>query len=68
MKCVQVVGQGIPVRLSDDDAFQIVRRDFDGEYCPKRVFKEYRKSYPSHPAHSRITWNGKRSGRIVNVD
>lgn len=40
-KCIRVVGQGIPVRMSDDDAFQIVVRDHDGDYCPKRVWKEY---------------------------
>lgn len=43
-KCFRVVGQGIPVRMSDEDAFQIVDRDFDGEYCPKRVWREHRAS------------------------
>lgn len=43
-KCFRVVGQGVPVRMSDDDAFQIVDRDKDGEYCPKRVWKEERAS------------------------
>lgn len=40
-KCIQVVGQGIPVRLSDDDAFQVVERDHDGQYCSKKLFKHY---------------------------
>lgn len=43
-KCFRVVGQGIPVRMSDEDAFQVVDRDFDGEYCPKHVWKERRAS------------------------
>lgn len=43
-KCFRVVGQGIPVRMSDEDAFQIVDRDFDGEYCPKHVWREHRAS------------------------
>jgi hypothetical protein len=43
-KCFQVVGQGIPVRMSDDDAFQIVERDHDGQYCPKSVWKTERNS------------------------
>jgi hypothetical protein len=40
-KCVQIVGQGIPVRLSDGDAFQLVERDRDGEYCPKREWRKF---------------------------
>jgi hypothetical protein len=40
-KCIRVVGHGVPVRMSDDDAFQIVERDLDGEYCSKRFFKEW---------------------------
>jgi hypothetical protein len=39
-KCIQIVGQGIPVRMSDADAFQVVERDHDGEYCSKNVFKK----------------------------
>jgi len=38
-KCIRVVGQGTPVRLSDDNAFQVVVRDHDGEYCSKTLFK-----------------------------
>jgi len=38
-KCIRVVGQGVPVRLSDEDAFQVVERDRDGQYCPKHEFK-----------------------------
>ena len=43
-KCFRVVGQGVPVRMSDDDAFQVVERDGDGEYCPKSVWKKERAS------------------------
>lgn len=41
MKCVQIVGQGLPVRMSDEDARTIVVVDHDGEYCPKRVWKQF---------------------------
>jgi hypothetical protein len=40
-KCIQVVGQGIPVRMSDDDAFQVVERDHDGQYCSKNVWRDW---------------------------
>lgn len=43
-KCFRVVGQGVPVRMSDNDAFQVVVRDHDGEYCPKSVWKRERAS------------------------
>lgn len=48
-KCVQVVGQGIPVRLTNMSAHQLVAVDHDGEYCPKRVFKLYRTQHPEYP-------------------
>jgi hypothetical protein len=41
MKCVQIVGQGVSCRMSDDDAFQIVDRDHDGQYCPKTLWKNH---------------------------
>jgi hypothetical protein len=40
-KCIRVVGQGVPVRMSDDDAFQVVERDHDGEYCSKRFWRAW---------------------------
>lgn len=40
-KCFQVVGQGVPVRMSDDDAFQVVVRDSDGQYCSKAHWREW---------------------------
>lgn len=41
MKCVRLVGQGVPVRMSDEEAFQIVERDKDGEYCSKSFWKDW---------------------------
>jgi len=52
MKTVRMVGQGIPVRLSDDVAYQIVVVDKDGEYCPKSVYKDYKKSTSTLAAKS----------------
>lgn len=63
-KCVQIVGQGIPGRYSNEDAHRLVAIDFDGQYCPKRVFKEYQKEHPEHPALLRIN----SQGRIVADD
>lgn len=51
-KCVRIVGQSAPVRLSTADAFQIVHRD-EGEYCTKAFFRDW---------HSRIN----EQGRIVD--
>jgi len=41
MKCIQVVGQGVPVRVTDEDAAEIITRDKDGSYCPKHVWKQW---------------------------
>jgi hypothetical protein len=41
MKCIQLVGQGVPVRVSDEEAFQIVVRDGDGQYCSKSFWREW---------------------------
>lgn len=52
-KCFRVVGQGVPVRMSDDDAHVVVVRDKDGEYCPKHVWKERRDSaYSKEQGHT----------------
>lgn len=51
-KCVRI-DNGPPVRLSNEDAYRIICSD-DAEYCPKHVFKAYRKDHPEHPANSRI--------------
>ena len=39
-KCIRVI-EGFPVRMSDEDAFQVVVRDGDGEYCSKRFWKAW---------------------------
>ena len=41
MKCVRFVGQGVPVRLSDQQAFRIVEIDKDGEYCSKTFWRNW---------------------------
>jgi hypothetical protein len=66
-KCFQVVGQGIPVRMSDADAFQVVDRDKDGQYCPKHVWKERRDG--AYSKENGLTCLAKLVGtRIMNVD
>lgn len=45
MKCVRLVGQGVPYRFTDAKARQIVEKDGDGEYCPKSFFKDWNKRY-----------------------
>lgn len=65
-KCVQVVGQGIPIRVSDDFAIQLVRRDLDASYCPKRVWREFYKTHgredtnPHRPGSSYTAPKGRR--------
>jgi len=58
-KCVQIVGQGIPGRFSTEDAHRLVTIDLDGQYCPKHVFREYRKAHPEHPMRHRINSEGR---------
>lgn len=48
-KCLRIVGQGVPCRMSDDDAFQIVVRDGDGEYCPKKFWRAWYAPNPDFP-------------------
>lgn len=55
MKCVQVVGQGIPTRMSDDEAFCLVELMKDGEYCPKHVWREYYASRDPAAGYSKLT-------------
>lgn len=40
MKCLRIVGQGLPVRMSDDDAARVIAEG-DGEYCAKHVWKQF---------------------------
>ena len=51
-KCVRI-DNGPPIRLSNEDAHLVICRE-DAEYCPKAVFKKYRKEHPEHPARHRI--------------
>lgn len=48
-KCIRVVGQGVPCRMSDEDAFQVVVRDGDGEYCPKKFWRTWYAPNPDFP-------------------
>lgn len=48
-KCIRLVGQGVPARMSDDDAFQVVERDGDGQYCPKDLWKDWNVRYEREP-------------------
>jgi hypothetical protein len=41
MKCVRQVGQGVPIRMRTEDAFQLVVIDHDGEYCTKKFWKNW---------------------------
>lgn len=41
MKCIRVVGQGVPVRLPDAEAHRVVAIEGDGEYCPKSLWKRW---------------------------
>lgn len=69
-KCVRVVGQGVPVRLSDDDAFQLVERDHDGEYCNKKFWKTWYAPHPDFPNKEvRSPFYGRinSEGRIVDA-
>jgi len=56
---IQGMVERIPGRFSNADAHRLVAVDHDGQYCPKRMFKEYRKAHPEHPARHRINSQGK---------
>lgn len=58
-KCVQIVGQGIVGRFSNEDAHRLVVIDHDGQYCPKHEFKRYRMAHLDHPALHRINSHGR---------
>lgn len=40
MRCVRIVGQGVPTRLTDAEAAKVVRQG-DGEYCTKEFWKKW---------------------------
>lgn len=67
MKCARIVGQGIPARMSDDDAFCIVELMGDGEYCSKSVWREHvahmrrhADEYPTFTGYMKLTDNDRR--------
>jgi hypothetical protein len=41
MKCIRVVGQGVPVRLPDAEAHKVVVLEGDGDYCSKSFWKDW---------------------------
>ena len=55
MKCVQVVGQGMPIRVTNADAHTLVAIDHDAEYCPKSVWKKHQK-YVAENAPDSAKW------------
>jgi hypothetical protein len=67
MKCIRLVGQGVPVRVSDAEAFQIVERDDgDGEYCSKSFFKDwYQKKTPQTERGQVRPVNVAKPGRVL---
>jgi hypothetical protein len=66
MKCIQVVGQGIPVRMSDADAAQVIAEG-DGEYCAKAVWKRFhdRNADPDYRQRRRCHLNSR--GEIIRI-
>lgn len=58
MKCVRVVGQGVPTRLSDEDAHTLVVVDGDGEYCSKAFWRDWYRKSPTR-SYSRISPTGR---------
>lgn len=66
-KCFQVVGQGVPVRMSDADALQIVERDQDGQYCPKSVWKRERDGDYRTEQGDTCLYKLGANGRLVSV-
>lgn len=66
MKCVRVVGQGIPVRLSDADARRLVEVDGDGEYCPKAVWRNHYRCHGTPPLRIRLLPDGRAEALTEN--
>jgi hypothetical protein len=49
--------------MSDEDAFQLVERDKDGEYCSKKFWRDWYADSDSKPARCLIS----STGRIVSL-
>jgi hypothetical protein len=56
-KCIRVVGQGVPVRMSDEDAHRVVTIDGDGEYCSKGFWREWYVSVEREPFRAKLVNN-----------
>ncbi len=57
-KCIQLVGQGVPTRVTDAEAFQIVEREGDGQYCSKKFWRDWyapSETFPDGRTPSRST-------------
>lgn len=44
VKTVLKNGSDVPRRFSDDDAYQIVHVNHDGEYCSKQYWKKFKQA------------------------
>lgn len=60
MKCVRIVGQGVPVRLTDAVARRVVEKEGDGEFCPKSFFKAWYAKQPEGWREQATDYTGKR--------
>lgn len=60
MKCVRIVGQGVPVRVTDEVARRVVEQEHDGEYCPKSFFKDWYARNTAVTRESATDYTGKR--------
>jgi len=56
-KCVRVVGQGVPVRMTDEEAFEVVQ-SYDGEYCSKSFWKRHWRTHSLPLAYSKNLTKG----------
>ena len=65
-KCVRIVGQGLPARMSDADAAQIIREG-DGEYCPKRIWKRFHDENLDERFRKRAFTRISPTGRLVDL-
>jgi hypothetical protein len=66
MKCLRIVGQGIPVRMSDADAARIIAEG-DGEYCKKEVWKRFHDTNADPDFRERVRVRLTPTGRSVRL-
>lgn len=65
MKCVRIVGQGVPCRMSDVKAREIVEHDKDGEYCSKSFFKNWWRKVKEIEADEHRIRNDARGTKVL---